>query len=343
MIRSFLVGAVCTYAAIAGTRVVVSAGDASGAAAENVAELRSLSADDVPTIAVQTTRRAQPDDAVPTADTSSDARVSFERAYRAEMADFGARRLTGAATKVYPSTSRDGLGDIVEGINLVGEDIAVNYLQPDETAHECREMCRTDAACQGWTFIENRDADGLSRCFLKGGTPTPVEDDCCSSGIRVPPVMRETGGIQYAVNYFTADLHGGGFRGEQSLAECASLCRDNEACQAYTLVLPESAQPANNAMRGSGASAVKQQNTLGGSGPMPAVTVPGAAAIRGGCWLKRYAPIPYPSGCCISGIPHPGRAQSYSEALAAAREQSETSGTSAGDAVADALLPWNWF
>lgn len=222
-------------------------------------------------------------------------------------------------TRVYPSGYKDGLGPIMRGMAFSGEDIAVNYMLPEDGVHECREMCREEARCEAWTYARPGAQGALGQCWLKGATAVPREDDCCDSGARIPLDVRENGGVQYAVDYWSAGIEreGGGYRGEMSLYQCDKACADDSKCQAYTLLLPENARPAHFAI----------------GNPV------------GQCFTKQFAPLPFPNECCISGVPgvlNPAKQQIREQAAQQANESDKKDEKSTGDKILDALLPWRW-
>jgi len=51
-------------------------------------------------------------------------------------------------------------------------------------AEACQSDCAKDASCGSFTFVKPGIRGRFGHCFLKRGTPSPVADRCCISGVK---------------------------------------------------------------------------------------------------------------------------------------------------------------
>ena len=53
----------------------------------------------------------------------------------------------------------------------------------------CSNACNGDTQCQAWTYIKPGVQGPHPRCWLKSVTPAANGSDCCTSGVRSPPLV----------------------------------------------------------------------------------------------------------------------------------------------------------
>jgi pimeloyl-ACP methyl ester carboxylesterase len=106
----------------------------------------------------------------------------------ADLADFAAKRLAAAAraeanagTPV-PDAPMPPNGSMLEGINLFGGDYYNLWLESAQPAL-CQNVCRSDAACAAWTYVQPGVQGPQARCWLKNRVPQQFRSACCVSGV----------------------------------------------------------------------------------------------------------------------------------------------------------------
>lgn len=67
-----------------------------------------------------------------------------------------------------------------------------NFRLDEPRPEVCRTACAADVRCRAYTYVKPGFEGPKARCWLKHGVPPTEEDDCCISGVRVPP--QATGG-----------------------------------------------------------------------------------------------------------------------------------------------------
>ncbi len=131
----------------------------------------------------------------------------------------------------------------------------------------CAARCERDPHCRAWTFSYPRTARPLATCWLKNKVTSPLEDDCCISGVRGSGVIApRRGPIEYAI-----DRTGGDYRSFETAPAsqgepCRDACTAEHRCRAWTYVRP-----------GYGAESAR-------------------------CFLKYKITRPRHKPCCISGV-----------------------------------------
>ena len=142
------------------------------------------------------------------------------------------------------------------GTDRPGADYTSFNVAPD--VYVCKAACENDDKCQAFTYVHPGVQGPSARCWLKVAAPNPISSGCCYSGVK--QITRENG----------FDRPGGDFRNFDlpwwaTAEECASHCRSDTRCVAYTYVHPNH------------------------QGPNPR------------CWLKNSVPNPVPNATCDSG------------------------------------------
>jgi len=153
------------------------------------------------------------------------------------------------------------------GVDRPGSDFA-NFDLAQPRPHLCEEACRRDGRCQAFTYVNPGVQGPSARCWLKGSVPNPVQNACCTSGVKGEGrVMAPMSGAGFETN---VDRPGYDFQNFDLPQPNPQLCRDacmrEGQCRAFTYVNP------------------------GVQGP----------SAR--CWLKMSVPQATPSNCCISGV-----------------------------------------
>ena len=151
------------------------------------------------------------------------------------------------------------------GFDRPGGDIA-NLALPAATPAMCQQQCTDNASCQAWTYVNPGVQGPQAHCWIKGSTPLPQANGCCTSGLKVataPANMAKPQGAE--------DRAGGDFANfdlpDADPHLCQGECAVNATCQAWAYVRP---------------------------------TVQGPNAR---CWLKNTAILaPVGNGCCVSGV-----------------------------------------
>jgi hypothetical protein len=132
---------------------------------------------------------------------------------------------------------------------------------------ECSSRCERDAHCRAWSFSYPRTEQVEAVCWLKKSVPPRVQSDCCVSGVRGAGVNEPlTKDLEFGI-----DRAGGDYRSfetppDSSGAACATACKSEQQCRAWTYIRPG---------------------------------YQGAAAH---CYLKSKVTVPRHKPCCLSGV-----------------------------------------
>ncbi len=149
-------------------------------------------------------------------------------------------------------------------VNRLGSDIG-NLALSAANPVMCQQQCADNAACQAWTYVNPGLQGPQAHCWLKGATPLPASDNCCTSGLKVPLQPGSMNRMDGAVDRAGADFANFDLPNADPHL-CLGECADNGTCKAWAYVRP---------------------------------TVQGPSAR---CWLKNTTVIaPVPNGCCVSG------------------------------------------
>ena len=70
------------------------------------------------------------------------------------------------------------------GVDRPGQDLRPGFDLPAADPGLCIKACQEDAACQAFTYVKPGVQGPSARCWLKGGVPPAVKNDCCVSGVR---------------------------------------------------------------------------------------------------------------------------------------------------------------
>lgn len=152
-----------------------------------------------------------------------------------------------------------------EGYDRPGGDY-LNFAVRGGDPAACAARCERESRCRAWSFSYPSNWAGAI-CWLKSAVTAPVENDCCTSGVRGAAVV-EPRNAELEVGI---DRQGGDYRNfdtppDPSGAACAAACKADNRCRAWTYVRP---------------------GYIG----------PGAR-----CFLKSQVKAPRRKPCCISGV-----------------------------------------
>ena len=156
------------------------------------------------------------------------------------------------------------IGPAQPNIDRPGADIA-NFPLPSANPALCQQQCADNASCQAWTYVDPGVQGPQAHCWIKGGTPLPVANGCCTSGLRVALTPTNMNKPEGAVDRAGADFSNFDLP-DADARLCLGECSNNASCKAWAYVRP---------------------------------TVQGPHAR---CWLKNTTTIaPVANGCCVSG------------------------------------------
>src|SRR5262249_45456486 len=100
----------------------------------------------------------------------------------AEPADIGGLTAKNRATLLPPQIPSQQVR-IETDTNRPGGDYK-DYDIREGGAEVCQADCARDASCGSFTFVKPGIRGRFGHCFLKRGTPKPVADRCCISGVK---------------------------------------------------------------------------------------------------------------------------------------------------------------
>jgi hypothetical protein len=149
---------------------------------------------------------------------------------------------------------------LLTGANFPGFDYR-NFPAPTGPA-ECEKACLGDPKCKSYTWVKDTQV-----CWLKDQTPKRVNDQCCTSGSRIMPMLEPQPARAITMEY-GYDRPGGDyarFPVPGGFDECTRSCQADPQCKAFTFVKP------------------------GGSAPT-------------GCWLKSTVPPKVANAGMVSGF-----------------------------------------
>jgi hypothetical protein len=162
-----------------------------------------------------------------------------------------------------------GCGGIASAQNEVnkdrpGNDIAVQDI--GNSPNLCRQNCDAIAGCPAWTFVKPGVQGPSAKCYLKNAVPAQVNDNCCTSGVKLSGPVPAGAAIG-------ADRPGNDISGinlaQPNPTPCKNACDGNANCKAWSFVKP------------------------GVQGP------------QAQCYLKDPIPAQVANSCCISGVKLP--------------------------------------
>jgi hypothetical protein len=132
---------------------------------------------------------------------------------------------------------------------------------------ECSLRCERDGRCRSWSFSYPRTTQVEAVCWLKKTVPPRVQSQCCVSGVRGAgvnePISKD---LEFGIDRTGGDYRTFETEPDNSGAACASACKSEQRCRAWTYVRPG---------------------------------YQGAAAH---CNLKAKITLPRHQPCCISGV-----------------------------------------
>ena len=132
---------------------------------------------------------------------------------------------------------------------------------------ECASRCERDARCRAWSFSYPRTEQVEAVCWLKKSVPARVQSDCCVSGVRGAGVNEPlTKDLEFGIDRAGGDYRTFDTPADNSGAACATACKSEQQCRAWTYVRPG---------------------------------YQGAAAH---CYLKSKVTVPRHKPCCVSGV-----------------------------------------
>ena len=117
-----------------------------------------------------------------------------------------------------------------QNTDRAGSDYSNVTLPSGSGPAQCESLCNADPGhCKAWTFVKPGVQDVNPRCWLKNAVPPKTSNNCCVSGVRVPPIESNTdrpGG-----DYANVTLPGG-----SNPQSCSALCDADGTCKAWTFV-----------------------------------------------------------------------------------------------------------
>ena len=101
----------------------------------------------------------------------------------------------------------------------------------------CAARCERDNRCRAWAFSYPRTDRQPATCWLKSGVPSPVERDCCISGVRGAGVIeRRAREIEHSTDRVGGDYRYFEVRNDPSGVVCKAACEKDNRCRAWTYV-----------------------------------------------------------------------------------------------------------
>jgi hypothetical protein len=132
---------------------------------------------------------------------------------------------------------------------------------------ECSSRCERDARCRAWSFSYPRTEQVEAVCWLKKSVPPRVQSDCCVSGVRGAGVNEPlTRDLEFGIDRAGGDYRSFEIQPDNSGAACATACKGEQQCHAWTYVRP------------------------------------GYQGAVAHCYLKSKVTIPRHKPCCLSGV-----------------------------------------
>ncbi len=132
---------------------------------------------------------------------------------------------------------------------------------------ECSLRCERDARCRSWAFSYPRTEQVEAVCWLKRSVPPRVQSPCCVSGVRGAavnePVSKD---LEFGIDRTGGDYKTFETQPDNSGGACASACKDEQRCRAWTYVRP------------------------------------GYQGAVAHCYLKARVTVPRHKPCCLSGV-----------------------------------------
>jgi PAN domain len=114
-----------------------------------------------------------------------------------------------------------------------------NFVVRNGDPEACSDRCDHDARCKSWSFSYPTPRGHRAICWLKSDVPARVENTCCVSGVRGGGIIEP----RSADSEFGIDRFGGDYRNFEPAADsngesCASACKAEARCRAWTYVRP---------------------------------------------------------------------------------------------------------
>src|SRR5271155_806090 len=132
---------------------------------------------------------------------------------------------------------------------------------------ECSARCERDARCRAWSFSYPRTEQTEAVCWLKKSVPARVKSDCCVSGVRGAGVNEPlTKDLEFGIDRAGGDYRTFDTEPDNSGAACATACKSEQQCRAWTYMRP------------------------------------GYQGASARCYLKSKVTIPRHKPCCLSGV-----------------------------------------
>jgi hypothetical protein len=132
---------------------------------------------------------------------------------------------------------------------------------------ECSSRCERDARCRAWSFSYPRTEQVGAVCWLKKSVPPRVQSNCCVSGVRGAGVNEPlTKDLEFGIDRAGGDYRSFETQPDSSGAACATACKSEQQCRAWTYVRP------------------------------------GYLGAAAHCYLKSKVTIPRRKPCCLSGV-----------------------------------------
>jgi hypothetical protein len=132
---------------------------------------------------------------------------------------------------------------------------------------DCASRCERDGRCRAWSFSYPRTEQVEGVCWLKKSVPTRVKSDCCVSGVRGAGVNEPvTKDLEFGIDRSGGDYRNFDTPADSSGAACATACKSEPQCRAWTYVRP------------------------------------GYIGAAAHCSLKSKVTVPHHKPCCLSGV-----------------------------------------
>jgi hypothetical protein len=104
---------------------------------------------------------------------------------------------------------------------------------------ECSLRCERDARCRSWSFSYPRTTQVEAVCWLKKSVPPRVQSQCCVSGVRGAgvnePISKD---LEFGIDRTGGDYRTFDTEPDGSGAACATACKSEQRCRAWTYVRP---------------------------------------------------------------------------------------------------------
>lgn len=103
----------------------------------------------------------------------------------------------------------------------------------------CAARCERDAHCRAWSFSYPAPERTEAVCWLKSSIPAHVKNQCCVSGVRGAGVNEpRPKDLEFGIDRAGGDYKTFEIPADSGGARCASACKDEPRCRAWTYVRP---------------------------------------------------------------------------------------------------------